>query len=1009
MRQVSLMVAAGFLLPTAYAQTCPPVNFVQGNQVTLYDGSTGAGLVRQADGSFTRQRYNVQSPYKKIDSTADYQSVLLSCSAAGNRTFRTPPGWTFLADQQGVPSQPVWISNFLGNGTQVGLAAIPGGQTGGPATDSLLVVILNTDGSVGSKTYYAVAANPLGVLVGDFNRDGKKDVVVISGGSGTASDPGGVSVFLGNGDGTLQPGVKYSAHNSPVSAVAYDFNGDGKLDLAVANMVSGDVSILLGRGDGTFAAAVNYAAVAGASSIALGDFNADGKADLVVGGGQNLAMLAGNADGTFRAAVVLPLSITPTALAAGDFNKDGKLDLAVTDSYGGTVSILLGDGTGKFSAEYDYVAGYEPSGLFAMDLDGDGNLDVVLATGHPDLLAPNASNDTVVAFFGRGDGTLIGPPAYKVGSRLGALVLADFNGDGKPDVAVAAGDVWILLSSGGGNFRTPVRIPMPASNGSSATMGTLAAGDFNGDGKPDLVVGSAYGEGVYVLLGNGDGTFQAPVHYTVGGYVTSVAVADFNGDGKLDIAACGHLPGSLDDATAGVLLGNGNGTFQSVKTLTGFGNGPYWLAVGDFNKDGKPDLAIANQGTPGDPTDVGGVLVFLGLGNGSFQSPTNYPAGISPNFVTAADVNGDGAADLLVATRAPSYVYEVAVLLGVGNGTFGQANMFTTEYGPAWIAVADLNGDGKPDLAIAHCCGATDATFMLGNGDGTFQPDVHLTAAVAPSSLAVADLNGDGKPDLVIGLFAVDTSSVAAFLSFTPAQLTNVNGASFLSGPLAPDSFATAQGTGLATVTQSAAAPYPTGLGGTTVSVRDSSGAQQLGGLAYVSPTQVNYIVPHGTALGPATVTVTAGNGTATSGPVTIAAIDPGIFVFGGTNLAAAWVIRVHADNSETYENVYAVSSSGALVPAPIDVSPADGQVYLELYGTGLRGHSAAANSVIVTAGGASLTVLYAGQQGGASSTFPGLDQIDVLLPSSLAGKGDVAIQVTVDGQAANPCHVTIK
>ena len=836
----------------------------------------------------------------------------------------------------------------------------------------------------------------------DLNHDGKKDVVVVSGGSGSGADQGAVSVFLGKCDGTFQSAVRYTAHNGPVSAVAYDFNGDGKLDLAVANSISGDVSLLLGRGDGTFAAAVNYPVATGASSLALGDFNGDGRVDLVAGAGKNLSMLPGNGDGTFRAARNNPLSISPTALAPGDFNKDGKLDLAVADSYGGIVSILLGDGLGGFAQEYDYVAGYEPSGLFAMDLDGDGNLDVVVGTGHPDVLLPNPNTDYVMAFFGRGDGTLIGPPAYPAGGLMSALVLADFDGDGKPDVAAAAGDVWIYLSRGGGSFRTPIRIPLPQGDGSTATAVSLAAADFNGDGKQDLVVGASYSDGVFVLLGNGDGTFQAPVQYKTGGNVRSVAVADFNGDGKLDIAACG--PGLMDGSlvpNAGILLGNGNGAFQPVRSLTGFGNGPYSLAVGDFNKDGKPDLAIANWGKLGDDTDQGGVLVFLGQGNGTFQSPASYSAGMNPSFITTADVNGDHAADLLVATRAPSFTYRVAVLLGNGSGTFGAATLFPTDYGPAWIAVADLNGDGKPDLAIAHCCGETDATIMLGNGDGTFQPDIHVPAAVSPAAVLVTDLNADKRPDLIAGLGGF-SSGVAVFLNIS---MNNLNGASFLSGPLAPDSFATAFGAGLAAAAQMAGLPYPAALGGTTVTIADSAGAQQSAQISYVSPSQVNYIVPHGTALGPATVTVAVDNIAISSAPATIGTIDPGLFLFSGTNLVAANVLRVHADNSETVDNVYTINASGALVPAPIDLSPATDQVFLVLYGTGWRAHSAASNSVAVTAGGVSLPLYYAGAQ----PQYPGLDQIDVLLPQSLAGKGDVVIQVVVDGQAANPGHVTIK
>jgi len=1015
MKRMLWLVAAGLSASAVHAQTCPSPNFLQGSSVTVFDRSnypgSAAGLQRQPDGSFTRQRYSLQSTYKKLDSIANYQSAFVNCSGAGARTFKTPPGWIPLADQPGAASQVMVASDFLGNGTPVGLAVVSGGThyPQAPAVDSLLVGFLNSDGSPQSPTYYPVPTNPVGLLVADLNRDGKKDVVVVSRGPDSGSDPGSVSVFLGKGDGTLQAAVRYTGHTNPAAALAYDFNNDHNLDLAIVNSGSGDVSILLGRGDGTFAAPVNYPATAGATSIAVGDFNGDGRADLVVGGGKNLSVLLGNGDGTFRAASNLPLSISPTGLAPGDFNKDGKLDLAVTDSSGGTVSILLGDGTGKFASEYDYVAGYEPTGLFAMDLDGDGNLDVVIGTGHPDVLAPNAYSTYVMAFFGRGDGTLMGPPVYPMGSGVGtlfALVLADFDGDGKPDVAVAAGDVWILLSRGGGSFRTPVRIPMPSTNGAARAVSVVAA-DFNGDGKQDLVVGTASADGVYVFLGNGDGTFKTPVQYTTGGEVSSIAVADFNGDGKLDIAACGMdvSKGSSLAANTGILLNNGNGTFQSARSLPGFGAGPHWLVAGDFNKDGKVDLAVATEGSTGYGygPDNGGVQVFLGLGNGSFQNPVNYPAGINPNFITAADVNGDGAPDLIVATTAPSFTYNVDVLLGKGNGTFGSTASFSTDYGPAWIAVADLNGDGKPDLAIAHCCGETDTTFMFGNGDGTFQPDVHLAASVSPITLQVADLNGDGKPDLVIGLGGFG-SAVAVFLNISTAPITNVNGASFLSGSMAPNSWATAFGTGLATVTQSGL-PLPTSFGGTSVTVTDALGVQRLAPLSYVSPTQLNYLVPNGTALGPATVTVSVGSAAVASGSVTIAANGPGLFLYSGTNLVAGDVLRVHADNSQSIENNYTVTSSGGLVPVPIDLSPATDQVYLELFATGLRGHSAASNSVTVTARGISLPVAYAGAQ----PQYVGLDQIDVLLPQSLAGKGDVTIQITVDGQAANPGHVTIK
>jgi hypothetical protein len=602
MRRDLWLLAFGLSAASIHAQNCPALNFVQGSAATVFDSTGGSGLQRQADGSFTRQRYKVQPPYAKVDSTANFQSAFLNCSAAGTRTFKNLPGWVPLADRPGQPSQGALFSDFLGNGAPVGLGVVPGGTVAGQPLDTLVVEVFSANGTAQTPVYYPVIQNVSGLLVGDFNHDGKKDIVVVS--YGTSSSPNTITVFLGKGDGTLQPGVSYPSGPSGAgafSAVALDFNGDNNLDLAVAG--AGYVSFLAGHGDGAFAAPVSYPA-AQAYSLAQGDFNGDGKADLVLGGSQNLSVFLGNGDGTFRAAVSLPETFNASYIVAGDFNKDGKLDLAVTDTNGGILSILLGDGTGKFSGEYDYIAGYEPQSLFAMDLDGDGNLDVVLGTGHPDVLVSSPYSDTVTAFFGRGDGTLVGPPAYHVGSNLNSMVLADFNGDGKPDVAVAATQLWVLMSRGGGAFNTPVSIAIPSS-GNSVTVSSVAAGDFNGDGKQDLVVGDSNGSGVYVLLGNGDGTFQTPVRYAMGGDVNSVALADFNGDGKLDIAACGDGFNAPSGSTAGVLLGNGNGTFQSVKTLSGFGNGPHWLAVGDFNKDGKPDLAIANRGIPGG-ADMGG-------------------------------------------------------------------------------------------------------------------------------------------------------------------------------------------------------------------------------------------------------------------------------------------------------------------------------------------------------------------------------------------------------------------
>jgi hypothetical protein len=382
-----------------------------------------------------------------------------------------------------------------------------------------------------------------------------------------------------------------------------------------------------------------------------------------------------------------------TASAIGDFNRDGHSDVVVVNScqtYGsctvGVVSILLGNGDGTFQSPVTYSSGgYIGSAVAIADLKGDGKLDLVVTNRCQSDCSEGSGPGGVSVLLGNGDGTF--QPA-------------------------------VSYSSGGYNAEA------------------LAIADLSNDGKPDLVISQCFDENctsgeISVLLGNGDGTFQPPVDYSVSG--GSTVIGDVNGDGIPDIVAAGY--------PAQVLLGNGNGTFQPPVNTPVSG---WSIALGDVNGDGKMDLVT---------TSYTGVTVSLGNGNGTFQTPISYtfPKYWEPDSVAIGDVNGDGKPDLVVTfdcsnlTCVPGYGL-VVVMSGNGDGTFN--SVFATSSGGHYatsVEIRDVNGNGKPDIVLVNSCGLTEGDKKCSaSADGsigvllnelTIKTATHVTSSLNPSQV----------------------------------------------------------------------------------------------------------------------------------------------------------------------------------------------------------------------------------------------------------------------------------
>ena len=628
----------------------------------------------------------------------------------------------------------------------------------------------------------------------------------------------------------------------------------------------------------------------------------------------------------FAAGFTFPIMPT-TSVVVADFNGDGIADIAIGEA-GESAKVLLGAGDGTFQVSFTFAGPFHPN-------------PTALATG-------------------------------------------DFNGDGRTDLVVADssnGLLTILLGNGDGTFQ-PAPTPYSITSSTSG-FAAVAVGDFNGDGKADIVVAN---QSLGILLGNGDGTFQPSLSIPSGPAPIFVVVADFNGDGKADLATA-----SLTTKAVTVMMGNGNGTFQSPVNYTIPGKA-VWLAVGDFNQDGFPDLVSANPDTTQSVSNslFNNVSVLLNAGSsGGFLAPVTYATGLNPQSVAVGDFNGDGISDIVVGNAgAPS----VSVLVGQGNGNFQAPLSFPSALRPYSLVVGDFNGDGKVDVAFSGVTTAVSPTFDLDILLGTTvnvtatggTPESTVTGTAFPTALQVTVMNGATPVSGATVTFSAPASGAGAVLSSSTA-VTNASGVASVTATANSSSgtyTVSASALGLSvpfTLTNLIAAPSvftatPTTLQsaalGTafskalTVTLADAAGNPASGvAVTFAAPSAgASATLSSGTvvtnASGVASVTATANN---TVGAYTVTASALGLSAsFLLSNVAPATVTLGSSANPINF---------GAPVTLTATVSPSNATGHVTFYdGVTVLGSkpvsaagTASLQTILLGSGGRKLTAYYSG------------------------------------------------
>ena len=620
-----------------------------------------------------------------------------------------------------------------------------------PSKDS----ITSTD--IEPKIDFTVGAYPVSISIGDIDGDGKSDLAIVNQNSNTVSV---LQKTGNNGTVSFATKVDFTTGSLPQSLSIGDIDGDGKIDLAIA--VSNAVSVLRNTSSSnsvSFAAKVDFPAGTNPRSIAIVDIDGDGKLDLAIANsGSNTVSVLRNIGSSgiinFATKVDFITGTSPRSIAIGDIDGDEKPDLAVVNNGSNTVSVLRNTGSSSsisFATKVDFTVGTLPQSVSIGDLDGDGKLDLAIANYNSNMVSVlrNTSNSGNISLASKLD--------FSTGVGSNSVAIGDINGDGKPDLTIAnagSNSVSVLRNTGSNgiiNFATKLDF----ATGSSPRF--LAIGDIDGDGKPDLVATNLSSNNVSILHNNPLPQFPpptitsfTPTNCAVGTTV-SITGTGFNTILANNIVFFGATRAIVNAATATILIVTVpiGATFAPITVLnTAYASAAYSTQF--FNPIFSP-----NKGS---------------ITNSDFEPKVDFSISTGPFSAAIGDIDGDGKPDLVIANFGTSTNpgNTVSILRNIGNGmvSFSTKVDFTTGANPVSLSIGDIDGDGKPDLAITNygSNGNGNTVSILRNtgssGFVNFASKVDFTVGTGSRSVAIGDIDGDGKPDLAIANYSISTVSV---------------------------------------------------------------------------------------------------------------------------------------------------------------------------------------------------------------------------------------------------------